>query len=148
MRNSLRASLAGRSPALREEYDEAWGYGRVRTRIGGRQTLAAAVEHDALGLAMVSWPVGLILARYYAGRDAARADDLAKRFTELAAAESDMNRLARYRGDVEGVAATIAKTCAPETAARLAEVVSDRFLIDPKITTALEPATPRPKPGA
>ena len=143
LKTRLRASLAGRSPALQDEYDEAWFYARVRSATAHRETLPAQLEREAAGLAARSWPVSLILARYYARRDASRADGMAKQFAELAEPEFDMNRLARYRADVEDMAATVATACGPETIALLAGVLSDRFFVDPKIMAGLKLVTPR-----
>ncbi len=99
----LRASLAGRSPELRSQYDEAWLYAYVRTAASRRQALPPEVEREALGLAERSWPVSAILALYYsrARRDAARANSAVQRFATLATAEFDMNRLVHYRAEVE-----------------------------------------------
>ena len=137
----LRASLAGRSPALRDQYDEAWLYGRIRKSSAKRgSTLPPEVESEALGFAATSWPVSSILARYYvvARRGASHVDAMAKQFAELAAAEFDVNRLVHYRDEVESMAARVARVCQSETADRLAEVLADRFRID--LARAGEPA--------
>ena len=118
---------------MANEYDEAWFYTRLRRAGTGSQALPAEVEREAVSLAARSWPLSLVLAWYYAARqDAARADGMANQFAELAAAEFDENRLAHYRAEVNIMARRLATVCGPETAGRLAEVVSDRFLVGPQ----------------
>ena len=71
----------------------------------------------------------LALARYYAQPGPPRADSLARQFADLAAAETDADRLARYRAEVADMAPILVRRCSPETAARLADVAADRFLV-------------------
>ena len=129
-----RASRADRGATMANEYDEAWFYTRLRRAGKGRQALPAEVEHEAVSLAARSWPLSLVLAWYYAvaREDAARADGMANQFAALAAAEFDENRLAHYRAEVNIMARRLTEVCGPETAGRLAEVVSDRFLVGPQ----------------
>lgn len=129
LRSRLRASLAGRDPALRDRFDEAWYYARVRGTIGRREQLPPAIEEEAARLAAGSWPLSWVLARYYAivEEDAARADGMARRFAALVAAESAMNRLAHYREDVLSMTKPISRLCPPATADLLAEVMRTRF---------------------
>jgi capsular polysaccharide biosynthesis protein len=126
----LRSSLAGRNPGIRECYDEAWLFGRVR-KAAAKQGLGlpAEVKAEAVEASRASWPVCAVLARYYAWsvRDPERAEDLAHRFVELVAAESDMNRLAHYRSEVVGMVIRVAAVCRNDVATRLAEVVGERF---------------------
>jgi hypothetical protein len=126
----LRSSLAGRNPGIRECYDEAWLFGRVR-KAAAKQGLGlpAEVEAEAVEASRASWPVCAVLARYYAWsvRDPERAEDLARRFVELVAAESDMNRLAHYRSEVVGMVIRVAAVCRNDVAAQLAKVVGERF---------------------
>ncbi len=148
MTKHLRASLAGRSPELRSQYDEAWLYAYVRTAASRRQALPPEVEREALGLAERSWPVSAILALYYsrARRDAARADSAIRRFVTLATAEFDMNRLAHYRAEVEQMAGSAPRICDPETVQRLTDVMAERFAAI--LPRRLEPGTPEPAAGA
>jgi len=114
---------------LQARYDEAWLYGYIRA-LKQRGALPADVEREALSLASSSWPVSLALARFYTHHDRQRADSLARQFAHLAAAETDVDRLARYRAEVADMAPTVVRECSPETAARLREVTTDRFLVD------------------
>jgi hypothetical protein len=124
------ADQAGREQALQNKYDEAWLFAQVAAVMNKREeTLKREIEREALRLAAWSWPVSLVLAGYYARLDAVRMDCMAKQFAELAAAEGNQDRLAHYRADVEDIVATLAKKCSPATAAQLAGVVSNRFLI-------------------
>jgi hypothetical protein len=130
IRNGLRASLARRSQPPQRQYDEAWLYARLRKGAAKSGDLAAEIEAEAVQFAETSWPVCLMLARYYArARDAARTDAMANQFADLVAAEQDINRLAHYRGDVESMAPRIVRMCGPAAADRLVEVLADRFLI-------------------
>jgi hypothetical protein len=133
LRNRLRASLARRNPPPLRQYDEAWLYARLRKGAAKSGDLVPEIEQEAIQLAATSWPVSLMLARYYArARDATRTEAMVKQFIQLAEAEQDINRLAHYRGDVESMAPRIARMCSPRTANQLAEVLADRFLIGPR----------------
>ena len=81
---------------LQAQYDEAWLYGNIRALKQGA-TLPEDVEREALSLALTSWPISLALARYYTHQDRQRAESLARQFADLAAAETDADRLARHR---------------------------------------------------
>ena len=129
-----RAALPSRDAALQDQYDEAWFCARVRKATAKRGTeLPTAVEDEAVRLAARSWPVSFMLARVYAVRqDASRADAMANQFAELAAAETDPNRLAYYRAEVPSTATRVARICTRETADRLTRVVADRFVGSPQ----------------
>lgn len=130
LKTRARAALAGRDPALRRAYDEAWFFTWFGAARKG-EAIPTAVEREAVDFAPCSWPVSLALAAWYAKqRDAARLDAMVRQFATLAAAEFDLNRLAYYRAEVERIATTIRKHCQPDTAKRLAQVVSDQFRID------------------
>lgn len=119
------AALPG--PTLQNRFDEAWLYARVR-KASTKSTLPEAIEAEAAALAATSWPLSLILARYYArARDTARVDEMANQFAALAAAETDPSRLAYYRGDAQGLASRIARICRPETVERFNQLLADRF---------------------
>jgi hypothetical protein len=120
----------GNAAAFQARYDEAWLYGYIRA-VNQGVALPSEVEQEALTLTASSWPVSLALARYYAKRDVARADRLAKQFAELAARETDRNRLASYRTEVAEMAPFVARRCSPETATRLDDVATDRFQVAP-----------------
>jgi hypothetical protein len=119
---------SGYRTELQARYDEAWLYGYIRA-INQRATLPADVEREALSLASSSWPVSLALARYYARQDRQAVDSLARQFVQLAAAETDVDQLARYRAEVAEMAPKIVKKCSSATAARLRDVATDRFLV-------------------
>lgn len=129
--NRLRASLAGRDPALRECYDEAWLFHRVRksaSKVG--MLLPPAIEAEAVDLSVHSWPVSAILTRYYAWtrQDVARADAMARQFATLAAEEFDAGRLLHYRADILGMATRVKRVIAPANAQQIAAILADRFL--------------------
>ncbi len=112
---------------LRARYDETWLYGYVRA-LGRREDLPTGIEQEAERLAAASWPISLVLAWYYAQRDPALAASMASQFAELAAAEHDRTRLARYEKDVQDMAPLLLKRCGPDTAAKLESAMTDRFL--------------------
>jgi Glycosyltransferase 61 len=117
------------SAARQAQYDEVWLYGYLRNR--NKKALPSQVEQEALRLAASSWSVSLALAWYYAAHDPAhdpgQVDGLTRQFATLVTAEPDLDRLARYRSEVEELAPTIVKRSSPGTAARLREVATDRF---------------------
>ena len=120
------------NPALRNQFDEAWLYARVR-KATTKSSLPEAIEDEAVALAATSWPLSLMLARYYArAKDAARTDAMADQFVTLAEVEPDADRLAYYRGDVRGLVGRIARICRPATADRLNQIVATRFPVDPE----------------
>jgi hypothetical protein len=124
-RPSLTVAVPGRG--IQNQFDEAWLYARVR-KASTKSTLPEAIAAEATALAATSWPLSLMLARYYArARDIARSEEMAEQFVTLAANETDSDRLAYYRGDVRGMAGRIARACRPETADRLNQVLADRF---------------------
>lgn len=129
LKSRIRARLAGRDPALRRTYDEAWLYARVRAAWSDG-TLPRPVIKEATAIARGSWPVSLALARYVARRNANLLEEMADQFATLAAIEVDTNRLARYRTDVEESLRVIRRHCRPETAQRLTEVAGSAFLLD------------------
>ena len=144
LRSRLRSALAGRNPALRREYDEAWFVVRIDNieRSNPRRNplpLTDGEERELLDFARGSWPVSLALAMWYARQmDDGRTNALVRQFVDLVANECDMNRLARYRSQVEESAIFLAERCAPQVARELAEVVSATFA----------PRTDLPLPGS
>jgi capsular polysaccharide biosynthesis protein len=132
LRTRRRAALAGRDPAHKRAYDEAWFYATIGADVRGVAPLSDAVEREAIACASCSWPVSLALAQYYARRDATRFDAMVKQLAELAAAEFDSSRLAHYRADVERVAAIAVKRGEPATASLAIQLVLDKFRPDYK----------------
>jgi hypothetical protein len=123
------AEIAATSPGptLQHQFDEAWLYARVR-KASTKSTLPEALEVEAAALSATSWPLSLMLARYYArARDTARADVLANQFVTLASAETNSDRLNYYRGDVHGLVGRVARACRPATVDRLNQLLADRF---------------------
>jgi hypothetical protein len=59
---------------------------------------------------------------------------MARQFAELAAAEHDRTRLARYEKDVQAMAPLLLKRCGPDTAAKLESAMTDSFLLGPNRT--------------
>ena len=113
---------------LQRRYDEAWFYARLRKASAKPGSLPLDLEREALDLSTESWPVSFMLARYYArGRDGSRTGVMADRFAALLDEESDDERLAYYRGDIQGMATRIARVCEPETANRIAMIIANRF---------------------
>jgi hypothetical protein len=126
------ASLASpNARSLQDRFDESWFFSRVRKGGNKADALPAEIESEARELAARSWPVSLMLARYYTRlRDGAAADAMARQFVALATAETDPDRLAHYRGDVEGIAGRLGRVCKPDTAAAVADVLRQRFALD------------------
>jgi hypothetical protein len=129
LRKRLRADLTAANPLPRQQFDEAWLYAMVRDARQG-QALPADLEAEAMTHAATSWPLSLVLARYFADREPNRVDALARQFTSLAAAEADVARLAHYHDAVTGMATRIAKACRPGTAAAFRAVLATRFLTE------------------
>ncbi|MGH2615606.1 MAG: glycosyltransferase 61 family protein [Thermomicrobiales bacterium] len=127
LKNGARSSVQASDMSRQRQFDEVWLYARIR-KAATKSTLPDDIEQEAEALATASWPLSLMLARYYArARDAARADAMASQFVTLATAENDRDRLAYYRGDVQGMASRIARMCRPETSNRLTRLIADRF---------------------
>ena len=113
--------------ALQDRFDEAWLYARVR-KASTKSTLPDDIEAEATARAATSWPLSMMLARYYArARDAARAEEMASRFVALAESEDDADRLAYYQGDVRGLTGRISRVCRPATVNRMNKLLTDRF---------------------
>jgi hypothetical protein len=111
---------------LQARYDEAWLYGYIRA-LNPRGALPVDVEREALMLASSSWPLSLVLARFYAHQNPQRAENLAREFAQLAVAETNPDQLERYRAEVAEMAPILVKRSSPGTAARLREVATDCF---------------------
>ena len=121
------AAIRSEGGMLQDRFDESWLYARVR-KASTRSTLTQGLEEEAVARAVTSWPLSLMLARYYArAKDAPRADALANQFATLAMAESNAERLAHYRGDVLAMAGRISRACRPTTVDRLNALLADRF---------------------
>jgi capsular polysaccharide biosynthesis protein len=121
-------SLAGSTAERQTRYEEAWLYGYLRA-LHLRDALPLEIEQEAQRVASSSWPVSLVLAWHYVRRNAPHADSVARQFADLAATETDTNRLARYRSEVAEMASTLATRCSRNTATRLADVAIDRFQV-------------------
>ena len=66
---------------MQGEYDEAWLYGYIR--IASRKLeLPEDIAQEALQLAPQSWPLSIVLARYFIRHDAASVDGLARQFAD------------------------------------------------------------------
>ncbi len=127
-----RAPAVAASPgsSLQRRFAEAWVYARLR-KAATRSTLPDDLREEAVALASSSWPVSLMLARYYARtHDRPQTNAMALQFATLAGAETDSRRLAYYRGDVLGMASRIARMCKPQTAELFRRVLADRFPAD------------------
>ena len=122
------AAMPLQIPNLQRRFDEAWFFARLRKAASKAGSLPADLEREAVELAATSWPVSLMLSRYYArSRDTSGANAMANQFAALVGAETDSGRLGYYQGDVRGMANRIARACEPETAKRLAAIIADRF---------------------
>ncbi len=128
LENRSRAAVPVPIPDLQRRFDETWFYARLRKAASKAGSLPVDLEREALDLAAGSWPVSLMLARYYArARDTSGANAMAAQFAVLVSAETDSDRLAYYRGDVRSMATRIARACKPETAKRLTAILADCF---------------------
>ena len=133
LKDRSRASLPVQklSSNLQRRFDEAWFYARLRKAASKAGSLPLDLEGEAVKLAASSWPVSLMLARYYGrARDASRTNAMANQFAALVDAETDRSRLAYYRADVHAMTTRVARLCEPETAKRLASVLADRFPVE------------------
>ena len=127
LKNTLRASLSGRNPALLESYDEAWFFARIRRTISSREALQPDVAARASERSKTSWVVSAILAHYYLRHDPDRAEECIRQFIYLVDAENDINRLAHYRSDVENSVTLAAGICGLQTLTSLLQSVSGKF---------------------
>jgi len=133
LRKRLRASPTIPDSRLQDRFDEEWFYVAVRSTGPGGTAFPPKDEDEVMLRARSSWPLSLVLAKYYAVRHVPGVDSLVQQFVDLASTETDVSRLATYRSDVEHVVKGILKHCRdldPPTAARLSAVLADRFLID------------------
>jgi hypothetical protein len=133
LRKRLRASLMPQDSRLQERFDEEWFFVAVRMTGPGGQAFPPESEDEVMLRARSSWPLSLMLAKYYSARDVARTDRLVRQFADLASMEPDISRLATYRSDVENAVKGILKHCRDldlQTATRLSTVLADRFQID------------------
>jgi hypothetical protein len=113
---------------LRGRLHEAALYTRIRRLARKSVSLPAALEEEALGLASTSWPISLIMAQFYArARIIPRMEVMARQFAALVCVESDGDRLAHYRGDVQTAIVRICRLCDRETASLLSHVWEAQF---------------------
>jgi capsular polysaccharide biosynthesis protein len=111
---------------LRDEYGEAWLYGYIRAASRNSE-LPADIEREALQLASRSWPLSIVLARYFIRHHPDRIDPLGLQFAGLAGAEADPERLRRYTRDVLEMAPHVVRRASPRTAQVMQEVLADHF---------------------
>jgi hypothetical protein len=142
LRRRLRATIATRTPLARTGYDEAWYYAAVHDVLPHGEPLPSEIEGGALAMGRSSWPLSWILARYFAGQDTARVDELALQFADLVATESDLARLARYHGDVESTARQVVKACGPKAVDRVVDALVRVFGLTVKPRTRVGAANP------
>lgn len=129
LRRRLRADLLTRHRDFRSDYEEARLYTELQHRSRGER-LSPEIEGEALILASSSWALAWGLACYYARHDPARIEQLVQQFIALVSTEADGNRLISVRPHIESYMRRIVRTCRPPTAARLANVLADRFNLD------------------
>ena len=111
---------------LRDEYDEAWLYGYIRVA-SRKAELPRDIEREALQLASRSWPLSIVLARYYIRHDPVRVDELGHQFANLAAAEGDPERLRRYAREVLEMAPLVVHRASPPASQAMQDVFTNRF---------------------
>jgi capsular polysaccharide biosynthesis protein len=144
LKKRLRADLAACGHGMQATFDESWFIATVRD-LSRLETLSPELEREAMACARSSWPLSLMLARYYSGLDTSRVKALIHQFADLASAESDVSRLATYHSAVENASGRILrnfKDMDPATFKRLIAILSSRFLIE------LRPANERTPTGA
>lgn len=113
---------------LQARFDEAWLYARVRKATSKVSALPEDIKREAREVSRHSWPVSLMLARYYARmRDDARTDEMVNQWADLITSEEDALRLRHYRGDAVSTASRVARNCRPETNQRFSSILRDRF---------------------
>jgi len=149
MQKRLRASLVARNASFQERFDEEWFYATVRRTGPGGEAFSPQLEDEVFHLARSSWPLSLMLAKYYSVRDTSRVDPLVRQFADLVSIESDISRLATYQADVEYAATRILKNFPAldtETSTRLASALADRFLIEVSDLREKHDNTDNPRP--
>jgi hypothetical protein len=80
-------------------------------------------------------------------RDPSRIDHLVRQFVSLVANETSIDRLAHYHKDVTLLGGRMIRRCTPATAARLIEVLHDRFVVGSAPKTAPGTVRRRPQPA-
>jgi hypothetical protein len=114
--------------SLRGEFSEAWMFARLRKAAGRADSLPADLEAEANAMASHSWPISLMLARFFArARKKTQAETAVRQFIQLFSGEDDPERIAYYRGDIEGIAQRVARICAPATNLELKEVLANKL---------------------
>jgi capsular polysaccharide biosynthesis protein len=130
LKRRLRASLSTRALDLSAAYEEARLYRYLMTE--GRTTaLPTTIEADALERAPSSWPLSWALAWHFLGQEPERASQFVGQFINLAAKETDVDRLAHFQDDIARGIGQMARQSPPELAERLTTVARDRFQVDP-----------------
>jgi hypothetical protein len=95
-------------------------------------TLSPGEEQEAMCRSATSWPLSFALAWYHVVHDGDQADlsrisRLLRQCGELIAAESDLERLARYADDARKMAQDLEKRCRDDIARQGAMVVASAF---------------------
>lgn len=119
---------------LGDQFDESWAYARVRRATGKSSRLPTDTERAVLQRAARSWPVSLMLARYYVRAEIVDCGEaMARQFVSLFEQEMNLDRLAYYRADTEALVPRVARSCAPDLAAMLKHAVASRWPSDTRI---------------
>jgi hypothetical protein len=131
LKKRLRASLVGRGRGMQDAFDELWLFAILKDELATKN-VSPEIEEEAASRSRSSWPLSLLLAQHYGSQNDSRFETMVLQFVDLASAETDVSRLAGFKGALVRTATRIdkyRKQLTPDTRARLIEVLADRFLI-------------------
>lgn len=118
---------------LDADFDEAWAYSRLRKAAGKSTALAGDVEANVARLSTTSWPVSLMLARYFSRlEDAEKTQEMSLQFLDLVAKETNEARLRHFQADAVGIVQRLKRHAAPEVRTRLSAAVERHWPSSPE----------------
>lgn len=138
LKRRQRADLARHLGHLEQQFQDAVLYQQVTAAIRAGMQLPPAVIREAECRADSAWLISAVLAHYYHSRDAAECEKYALRFAELAASETDLDRLARYQENIGRMMSTVARRCSRTTEESIRNVVAATFSTETRPHANLE----------
>lgn len=119
-RHSYRPLAKSDREMIDARFDEAWAYARLRKAAGKSSPLSRDAEEMARRVSSTSWPVSLMMARYYSRlQDAPRARVMVIQFLEQIAVEQDERRLRHFQADVASLVQRLTRLVDPDVGLRL-----------------------------